>query len=362
MKQTLVVKLAPTSEQHTSLLRTMERSNVACGWLAGVAFANQCANKFALQKLAYRECRERFGLSAQMAIRAISKVVEAYKRDKRIHVSFRPHGAITYDERIYSFKGPDRVSLLTLDGRIVCPYLYGAYQAAMLDRKRGQADLLYRDGAFYLSISVDAPEPTPNDPANFIGVDLGIVRITTASDGTVFPGDYLQSIRARFAKMRAKLQRKGARSAKRKLKRRSGRERRFQTDINHAAFCEQNAVISKTLVARAKDTANGIALEDLKGIRMRVTVGKGQRRVVHSWAFGQLRSFVSYKARLAGVRVVFVDPRNTSRTCPECGCIDKKNRKSQAIFSCVSCGYSANADENAARIISVRAGLPCHAA
>jgi len=354
MKQTLIVKLAPTDEQHTSLLRTMERFNAACDWLAGVAFANQCANKFALQKLAYRECRERFGLSAQMAIRAISKVVEAYKRDKRIHVSFRPHGAMTYDERIYSFKGPDLVSLLTLDGRIVCPYRYGAYQAAMLDRKRGQADLLYRDGTFYLSISVDSPEPAPNDPIGFIGVDLGIVRIATASDGTIFPGNYLQSIRARFARMRAKLQRKGTRSAKRKLKRRSGREHRFQAHINH--------VISKTLVARAKDTANGIALEDLKGIRMRVTVGKGQRRVIHSWAFGQLRAFVSYKAALAGVRVVFVNPRNTSRTCPECGCIDKKNRKNQATFSCISCGYTANADENAARIISVRAGLPCHAA
>jgi IS605 OrfB family transposase len=354
MKQVAVVKLAPQPEQQAALRRTIEAFNAACEWIAVVAFRGRTANKFKLQELVYRETRERFGLSAQMAVRAIAKVCEAYKRDKHRQPHFRPHGAMTYDERIYSFKGPDRVSLLTLDGRAVVPIRFGAYQAAMLNRKRGQADLLYRDGIFYLSVSVDAPEPTPDEPTEFIGVDLGIVNIATTSEGQSFAGNHIQNVRARFSRLRAKLQSKGTRSAKRLLRKRKRRERRFQTDTNH--------VVSKVLVAQAKDTSRGIALEDLKGIRERVTVRMGQRRVIHSWAFAQLRAFVEYKARLAGVKVVFVDPRNTSRTCPKCGCIDKANRPSQAVFSCVACGHRSHADHNAARVIAIRAGQPCHAA
>src|SRR5918911_2294442 len=105
MKQTLLVKLAPDASQHAALLHTMEAFNDACNWIAGVAYEHGCANKIELQKLVYYETRERFGLAAQMAIRAISKVVEAYKRDTSTRPTFRRHGAMTYDERVLSFKG-----------------------------------------------------------------------------------------------------------------------------------------------------------------------------------------------------------------------------------------------------------------
>src|SRR5579859_3726448 len=144
MKQTVLVKLAPTPEQHAALLRTLEAFNAACNAIAAVAFAEHTANKIELQKLMYYDIRQQFGLSAQMTIRAIAKVAEAYKRDRKIKPAFRPHGAMTYDERICSFPRLDRVSLLTLDGRAVMPFRFGAYQAARLDRIRGQADLLYR--------------------------------------------------------------------------------------------------------------------------------------------------------------------------------------------------------------------------
>ena len=354
MKQVVVVKLVPTPEQATSLLRTLKAFNAACRWIASVAFRERTANKFKLQALVYRDARERFGLSAQMAVRAVAKVCEAYKRDKRIQPSFRPHGGMPYDERIYSLKGLESASLLTLEGRVLIPMCFGAYQAEMLARKRGQADLMYRDSTFYLSISVDALDPTPDEPTGFLGVDLGIVNIATTSDGGNFSGRAVNNVRARFSKFRAKLQRKGTKSAKRLLRKRGKRERRFQTDVNHR--------ISKALVTQAKDTGRGIALEDLKHIRSRVTVRRAQRRVIHGWAFAQLRAFVEYKGKLAGVRVVFVDPRHTSQTCPACGCIDKANRATQSLFSCVSCGYRCHADLNAARNIAFRAGQPCHAA
>lgn len=97
-----------------------------------------------------------------------------------------------------------------------------------------------------------------------------------------------------------------------------------------------------------------IALEDLTGITKRATVRRSQRAKHHSWAFYQLRQFLTYKANLAGIPVVLVDPAYTSRTCSVCGHCEKKNRKSQARFECRSCGYAANADYNASRNIAAR--------
>lgn len=116
-----------------------------------------------------------------------------------------------------------------------------------------------------------------------------------------------------------------------------------------------NHGISKQVVAKARMRTWGVALEDLGGIRERVQVRKAQRRQHAAWAFDQLRQFITYKAALAGVSVALVDPRNTSRTCPACGLIDKANRLSQATFLCVACGFAGHADAVAALNIQRRA-------
>jgi IS605 OrfB family transposase len=366
MKQTLLVKLAPTPEQHAALVRTLETFNAACNAIAVVAFAERCAGKLDLQKLVYYTIRAQFGLSAQMAIRAIAKVSEAYKRDKTIQPRFRPRSAMVYDQRICSFPAPDRVSLLTLDGRAVMPFRFGRYAEGMLQRVRGQCDLLYRASldTFFLAITVDAPEPTPAEVSDFLGVDLGIINIATTSDGEIINHGphgptmvhaHVNTVRARYSRMRTKLQKKGTKSAKRLMKQRSGREARFARDTNHC--------ISKALVSMAQGTGRGVALEDLKNIRSRTTVhGKRQRRVLHSWAFFQLRAFIAYKAALAGVRVRLVNPAYTSQTCSQCGHCAKANRRSQARFLCQSCGYACHADVNAAVNIGRAAVIPPHAA
>jgi IS605 OrfB family transposase len=361
MKQTLIVKLAPTPEQHTALLRTLETFNAACNDIAGTAFMQRMANKIELQKLVYYDIRKRFGLSAQMCIRAISKVSEAYKRDREKRPSFRAHGAMTYDERILSFPRVDRASLLTLDGRVEVPFRFGAYQEARLDRIRGQADLLYRNGVFSLACTVDAPEPAPDESSDYLGVDLGVITTAVTSDGEVVNQGqgcvyaHVNTVRARYARLRDKLQKKGTKSAKRLLKKRRDCEKRFARDVNHC--------ISKTLVSTAKGTSRGIALENVTHIRSRAkTTVKRQRRVLHSWACGQLRFFIAYKAQMAVVRVIVVDPAYTSQTCSRCGHCEKANRKSQSRFLCVSCGFSAHADANAAVNIGRAAVIPPHAA
>ena len=349
MNLTLMIKLQPTPEQVTALLETMERFNVACDAIAEVAFRERTANKIRLQQIVYHDIRKRFNLPAQLTVRAISKVAEAYKRDKSKQPRFQPHGAIVYDQRVLSWKGLDRVSILTLQGRQIIPIIFGEYQAARLKRIRGQADLVYRDGTFYLAVVVDVPEPPADDPRDWLGVDLGIVNIATDSDGDSYSGGQVNGLRKRHAKLRKRLQSKGTKSAKRLLKKRKRKEFRFASNVNHT--------ISKRLVAKAKGTGRGIALEKLKGIRDRITVRKAQRRVHHSWSFHQLRSFIEYKAVLAGVLVVLVDPRNTSRTCPACGHVAKANRPTQASFSCRQCGFAGPADAIAAGNISRRAAV-----
>jgi putative transposase len=346
MKQTMLLKLAPTPEQHQALLDTMHAFNAAANSVATVAFSEKTANKFALQKLVYGELRTTYKLAAQLAIRAISKASEAYKRDKSIQPHFRPEGAITYDERVMSFKGLTTVSLLTLAGRLLIPFRIGGYQQARLDALKGQADLIYRQGTWYLAVTLEVPTPTPNEPTETLGVDLGIVNLATSSDGETFSGEPVEKTRKRYHALRQRLQKRGTKSAKRHLKHLSGREARFRRDTNHR--------ISKRIVHKAKQKNQAIALEDLRHIRHRTerTVKKSQRAKHSSWAFGQLRHFLSYKAALAGVPLYAVDPRNTSRTCSECGHCAKENRKSQASFVCQQCGYSDNADRNAAINIS----------
>lgn len=336
MKLVAVAKLLPTTEQEPLLLATMERVNSACEWLAERAFELRSADKIRLQHLHYRDLREQFELSSQMAVLVVSRVCDAYKRDRRKQPHFKPHGAIAYDQRILSFKAMDRVSLLTLSGRVLLPYVAGVYHRARLEGVRRQADLVLRNGKWFLYVTVEVPDGAPVDPEGWLGVDLGIRNLAVDSDGEKHSGAGVEVVRQRMQRLRTVLQSVGTKPAKRHLKRLAGHEARFRSDVNHT--------ISKRIVQKAKDTARGIALEDLKGIRERATVRRSQRAMHCGWSFFQLRARIEYKGRLAGVAVVAVDPRNTSRTCPSCGHVDKANRRSQSEFCCKSCGFSDNAD------------------
>jgi putative transposase len=345
---TAKVKLLPTPEQTDALKRTLETANAACKYISECAWQEGTFRQFDLHKLVYYDVRERFGLSAQMTVRCISKVADAYKLDcKRIR-SFRQQGAIAYDCRILRWKlDRQEVSIWTTDGRQTIPYTLGERQRELLQTQKGESDLALIGGAFYLLATCEVETPKPIETQEALGIDLGIVNIATDNDGQVHAGRRVNGLRKRHARLRARLQRKGTKSAKRLLKKRKRKERRFAQDVNH--------VISKRIVEKAKGTGRAIALEDLTGIRERTTVRKGQRRQHHSWTFHDLRQKIEYKASLVGIPVVLVDPRNTSRTCPVCGCVEKRNRSNQSTFSCVQCGFSGHADTIAAVNIARRA-------
>ena len=236
-----------------------------------------------------------------------------------------------------------------MDGRLRIPFLAGQRQLELLQSLQGEADLITRAGEFYLHQVCEIETPAGDEPQGWLGVDLGIVNIATDSDGQRYSGGQVNGLRHRHTRLRARLQRKGTKSSKRLLKKRRQKESRFAKDVNHC--------IAKSLVEKAKDTGRGIALEDLKGIRERITVRKGQRRQHHSWSFYDLRTKITYQTALAGVKLVLVAPRNTSRTCPICGCVDQRNRLTQDGFSCIQCGFSGHADAVAACNIAGRAAV-----
>jgi putative transposase len=342
------VKLQTTTEQLTALHETMQAANRACNYISSVAWERKTFKQFALHKLVYREVRKQFGLSAQVAVRCIAKVADAYKLDKQRMRKFKPLGAITYDDRILSWQlEHSQVSIWTTNGRIKISFVCGDKQREFIKARQGETDLILFRGHCYLSATCEIATPASHPSEGVLGIDLGVVNLAVDSDGHTYSGKTINNVRYRHRRLRTKLQKKGTRSAKRLLKKLSGKEARFAKDVNHT--------ISKHVVKLAQDTHRAIALEDLGGIRKRVTVRRDQRATLHSWSFFQLRLFLAYKAQLAGVTVIPVDPRNTSRTCPQCGCVDKRNRPSQSQFSCVACGYSGFADHIAARNIASRA-------
>ena len=349
MKLTAVVKLLPSADQFRLLLKTLEAANAACNFISQQAWAAQQFGRVPVHKLTYYGVRERYDLAAQMAVRCIGKVVDGYKLDKQVQRTFQPHGAIPYDERILGFNVAEKqVSIWTLAGRETIPFTCSDYHYQLLLTQRGETDLVFRKGKFFLYTTCEVEADTPIDIEGFLGIDLGVTNIATDSDGVIHTASYLLNVRHRYRRLRRKLQPKGTKSAKRRLKKRSQRESRFAKDINHP--------ISKAVVHKAKDTGRGIALEDLTQIRTRVTVHRRRRDALHSWAFADLRAKIAYKAERAGIPVEFVDARYTSQQCSQCGHTARSNRPNQSTFRCQSCGFVSHADGNAAVNISRRAG------
>ena len=350
MKMVAAIKLTPTKAQALVLKATLARCNEACSWLAVSGFDNRTYRQFDLHKMAYTDLRTRFGLTAQAAIRTIAKVADAFKVSRKVAPVFREDAAQPYDDRILRFvKDGSAVNLWTIEGRMTIPMVMGEHQARLMAYRKGEVDLCLVRGKWMLAATCDIPETTEFNATDWLGVDLGIVSLAADSDGAIHAGTDIERVRDRLARRRRGLQKRGTKAAKRRLRKLAGREARFRKHTNHC--------ISKVIVQTAERTERVIALEELKGIRGRVTARRSQRSRLHSWAFHQLRAFIAYKAKRAGVPLLAVDPRYTSQGCSCCGAIDKRNRPDQATFSCISCGHTEAADINAARNIRAKAAV-----
>ena len=357
MKLSLQIKLITDESDKDLLRRTQFAYNSACNFVSRYAFENKVFQNFTLHTALYNEVRSKFDLPSQLAVSVFNKVSYAYKteltkctKEKRelSLCKFNKYGAVVYDSRILTYGKDNIVSIKTLDKRIQLQSCI--YAPNRIPYFKGEADLIYKNGEFYILQTIDIPKASKIDPTNYIGIDLGIVQIATDSDGISYSGDLVKKKRIQYSSHRTRLQKRNTKSSKRRLKTIGNKESRFRKDVNHQ--------ISKAIIEKAKSTSQGIVLEDLIQFFDKTRVRKSQRNERSSWSFFQLRSFIQYKADLAGVPVKLINPAYTSQMCNKCGYTDSNNRKSQAMFLCVACGHTENADINAAKNIRAAVNQP----
>jgi putative transposase len=344
VKLTLKIKLLPSEEQAKQLQETILEANACCNALSDIAWDEKVFHQFKLHKRGYYVLKDSFNLSSQMVVRCIAKVADAYRLDRKTKRIFRPLGSIAYDSRLLTYKPNDIVSIWTVEGRQKIAFV--CHNRNYLPYIKGEADLVFKKGKFFLLQTVDVPDQDIEDVEEFIGVDFGLLSIATTSDGTEYSSKELTQYREKRQKVRSSLQSKGTKNARRVLKRLSGKERTHGTIVNHT--------ISKAIVKRALSEGKGIAIENLKNIRFSANrKGKKFRSRVGKWSFYQLRQFLTYKAALAGIPLIDVPPAYTSQTCSSCLHIGNRNGKR---FTCDNCGAITDADVNAAKVISLLAG------
>ncbi len=349
---TLVCKLQPTPEQVAKIEATLKAFADACNY-ANEQVKPQITSKTTIQNMVYQDLRSKFDLSANLAVRACARVGANRKTAKakgKPVKAFKPTSA-DYDARIFALRDKDWSASLTLNGgREHIKLQVANYQMGKLKGRCPTSAQLckHRDGLYYLHIQLTDIAPEPIKFNKVIGIDFGRRDIAVTNHGDKWDGKQIKETRDRFSRVRASLQRKGTKGAKRALKRLSGRERKYQTWLNHT--------ISRAVITDAKARNAIVAIENLTGIRERTNQkprNKTERRRSNSWSFYQLRTFLKYKGIAVGVEVIAVPPAYTSQTCHHCLHIGLRSDK---VFKCGNCSWHGDADFNAANVISLLGG------
>ena len=381
------LKLRHTPEQKLAL------DAVTLAYRDGLNFASQTAFELGkttsvpkLHQETYATLRERFKLGSQLACTVERQVTASYKtqwtkakqnqkaresgRTKRRYkgldqpMKFVSRTLEYQHGRDYSWKKDGRVSVGTLDGRMVLEF-YG-YQKHLdyiqEGAETGAAKLYYQKSKkqyfLIVALSVELPDSVPADHKTVVGVDVGqryhFVATDTNGRSLFEKGAATRQEKDRFVRARRSLQRKGTRSATRRLVLLSGRERRFVADRNH--------VLSRRLLTRFPGSIFG--LEDLTNIRDRTEgrstpnasrKAKRARRRQSQWSFAELQFNLAYKAPLFGSLAVKVDANSTSQACPKCGHTSKGNRPNAGLmFVCEVCGHQGHSDRVASVNIALR--------
>jgi len=388
MKQVITAKLKlDLSQEQKMLLReTSLAYRDALNYVSQVAFENNrtsSANK--LQKLAYYDIRDEYNLPSQMACNVCRQVGATYRslwtkvkqnsqHRKQGKTKKRYNGLdqapqfvsrtcnLNYG-RDFSFV-KEGISLITLQGRIKVSYSGSQKHLDLIksgEAKAKGAKIYYtpshKNYFLLVSLEIEKPDIQPTDIKRVSGVDVGQRYLAVETDPqnqvSFYDGQSTIHQAKHYQRRRKSLQRKGTRSAKRRFKKLSGRERRFRADVNHQ--------VSKQ-VAKSNSL---IGLENLTHIRERTnlrrkgkTASRKQRKANRkqtSWSFAELQSFIDYKAVLNDSLAIQVDADYTSQSCPCCGHTSKRNRPNKGLtFHCENCEFELHADLVGARNVAMR--------
>jgi putative transposase len=265
-----------------------------------------------------------------------------YARETRAPLSFKrtprkkPTSGLRYDKRTMTLRG-EQLTLSCIGKRVKLILNIPNYFREIYDNWdfRG-ATVTYtkQTKQFWVRLVFEHPDPEKLEHGDVQGIDRGLYHLCSTHDGQFFSSNKIRATQRKYLYNRRKLQQKGTRSAKRRLKAMSGCEKRFMRDRNHC--------VSKQLANQAEYSI--FALEDLSGIRNQRR-GKKLNKWLSSWSFAQLEFFLGYKSIALGKETAFVDARYTSQRCSRCGNVNKTNRK-KSKFHCRSCHFEAHSDIN----------------
>jgi IS605 OrfB family transposase len=324
----------------------MALSNHVFNEIAQYGFDNHTCNRVSIHHATYYNIRGKYPELPCSIVQGIRDVVcEALKgvKLKKLPKS-KEYSAIRYNKRVCNINlSKQVVTLASTKGRVRATFPIPEYYRQYLGWELRTSTLSYnkQQDTFYLHVTIRKQPPEPAGD-KVLGIDRGIVNIAVTSNNHFFNNKSVKNIRAKYAYLRAKLQAKGTKSAKKLLKKISRKEQQFVTWVNHN--------ISKEIVAMPFDV---FAIEDLTSIRVQNRIkGVEFTRKLNNWAFYELEQFLRYKAEELGKTVVMIDPRYTSQKCSNCGHIYTGNRKGHS-FKCVKCGFQIHADLNAARNIAI---------
>jgi putative transposase len=319
-----------------------------CNWLSEKVFHTKELNQSKLNNLYYYEIRDTFGLKSQMAQSAMKTVIARYKSTKSnghpwTQIEFkRPEYDLVWN-RDYSLH-QDLFSVNTLGGRLKFMFEKKAMKRYFdATWKFGTAKLIHKSDKWFLHIPMtkDFAELDLASVTHVVGVDLGINFLATTYDSrgktAFYSGREVKHKRGQYKALRKQLQVKQTSASRKRIKAVGSRENRYVTDVNHQ--------VTKALVEQSP-LGTCFVLEDLSSVRHATEKVRVKDRYVQvSWAFYQFRRMLEYKAGLHGQKVITVDPRYTSQTCPKCGHREKGNRnKKLHIFCCIKCHYTSNDD------------------
>ncbi|MFX1534070.1 MAG: RNA-guided endonuclease InsQ/TnpB family protein [Promethearchaeota archaeon] len=366
MLVTKTVQIQLVSHQK-ELRETLDQFIQALNYASHYTHQHTIKSAITLQQHIYQELRQQFQLKSQMAINCMRKVIGTYKAKKnKTYATFERRSMTLNYPRDYRIIGNNLISVNTLSGRKKVTFQAGEYQQQFLNidewTMRSATLVERQDGKLFLQIAIEKEvgDLDPSTCDQVIGVDVGMnfiaVTSDTAHETLFYGGGRVNYTRWKYYKLRQELQSKGTRSAKHKLKKMRGREKRFVTDQNH---CISKKIVQQT---RKKFKNPLIVLEDLTGIRRTANcTSKIGKRNLNHWSFSQLQQFIEYKAAEQEIPVVYIQPHYTSQQCPSCGHTEEANRnKDLHWFKCKQCNYQTNDDRAASLNIRDHAVVPRH--
>ncbi len=348
MELTLKMKVREISKSKYDALKTAMISfrQAVNDWI-DVAWKNKITDR-SLHSIAYKELRRKYpNLYSNSLQDAMNWAIQIVKTELKLNPDKKPEfKTLMISFKNVDFKFENNGFIIPLNGkRVYIPvYVPKKYYKWLANGKFGRLYFKEENEEIYAYLTVKVENKRPYEPKLWFGVDLGVHNLVVVADNKGreilrFDGETVNHYKELLEMERARRQRRQTKYLNNKKCKLGHRHRNFSLYINH--------VIAKEIVRKAKEYQACIVLEKLRGVKRKTAkTPKWVRKLLHRWSYHDLIQKIKYKTKLEGVPVIEVSPRNTSKTCSNCGFI-YKNFKNQRLFHCPNCGLVIDRDLNA---------------